>query len=232
MWFINSIVSWLSSVRDYFYNAYLEVRSWVYPFYTLSYPLYSLYYAFYYLASYFSSFNEWVDDVANKVASILSYSNIYSYFSTYFTYAVDAYYWVRDASQNILWKIDNWWSTTSANVLSWIEDAKQWAKSLIDQVASDLTRLREAWDNFVGRIPSIDEVLLWFKDWWGSVLINLDSWWADRLLDVTGLIDTAIKNWSPVLESWQTIYALFSDFFEDPLQWFYNKLEEFFDRFW
>lgn len=232
MWFLNSIVSWLTSAEDFFYDAYLEVRAWVYPFYYLSYPLYSLYSAFYYLAYYFSDFNEWVDWAANEVGNILSFSNIYSYFRTYFDYASDAWHWVRDAFYYITGIIDDWWWETKLTVQGWIDTAVQGFQSLLNQLDSLLASLQSEWSNFKAKIPSINEVLSWFTNWWSNTLARVIAWGALTATQISSLVDSAFTARDSFWAGWQDVKNDVTEFFTDPLQWLYDRLETFFDRFW
>lgn len=232
MWFLNSIVSWLTSVEGFFYDAYLEVRGWVYPFYYLSYPLYSLYYAFYYLASYFSSFNDWVDWAANEIGNILSYSNIYSYFKTYFDYASDAWYWVRDAVYYVSNIIDNWWDATWYDVRSWVYARIDDVEVLIANTESWLANLQADFTNFIDSLPNLNEILAWFTNWWSNILASIIAWGALTVTQISSLIDSAFIARDSFWAGWQEVKSDVVEFFTDPLQWLYDRAENFFDRFW
>lgn len=219
MWFLDWIIQDLTDVKDFFYDAYQEVSGWVWPFYYLADPLYGLYRVFRYLVWDFEDFNNWVDDVASKIGDVLSFSSIYSYFSDYFDAALDAWEWVRYAWGNVWDIVDDWWYSTSQTVRGWIENAAGWLEELIYQAETWLAGLQSAWDSWAAKIPSWNEVWSWWGNWWGNILAQLDLWWKQKVGDISGLVDTAIKNWAPVLDSWQTIYTLFGSFFEDPFGW-------------
>lgn len=63
-------------------------------------------------------------------------------------------------------------------------------------------------------------------------MANLDSWWDDRLLDISALIDSAFLSREPFWAGWQDWKDAVIEFIQDPWQWFYDRLEELFDRFW
>lgn len=228
MWFLDQIVSWLHSARDYFYDAYETVSSWVWPFYLLSYPLYSLYRVFFNLAIYFGEFNSWVDYVAGRVANILTFSNIYSYFKTYFDAAINAWNWVANAFWNVWSVVDSWWTTTQYTVLAWIDEARNWATTLFNQASLLLASLQAAWDNFKGMIPTIDDVIYWWNNWTGNVLLTVNTWWTGALLEVSALINSAFIE----RESWWAGWSNFRDqvalFFADPLEFLWDRAADWF----
>lgn len=232
MWFISSIISWLGSISDYFYDAYREVIDWVWPFYYLAYPLYYLYIGFYNLANYFGYFGDWVNDVAAKAANILSLTQIYSYFSYYFDAALNAWDWVVNAFGNVWTIVDDWWSSVRYTVLAWVEEAKSYAAALVDNVSYRLSSLQSAWDNFKGMIPSISEIIAWFANWWAKILANIISWGALPGSVISTLIDSKIRDWFPFYDDLAALWGDIVLFFTDPLQWLYDRAEEFFDRFW
>lgn len=228
MWFLNSIVSWLTSAKDFFYDAYLEVRAWVYPFYYLSYPLYSLYTTFYYLAYYFSDFNEWVDWAANEIGNILSYSNIYSYFRTYFDYASDAWYWVRDAYYYVTGIIDNWWDATWYDVRSWVYARIDDVEVLIANTESWLANLQADFNNLIESLPNLNEILTWFTNWWSNTLASIIAWGALTATQISSLIDSAFTARDSLWAGWQDVKNDVIEFFTDPLGWLEAKFTDWF----
>lgn len=228
MWFLDNIVEWLATARDWFYDAYQEVRGWVFPFYYLSTPLYGLYTVFYYLTYYFSYFNEWVTDTAGKVAAILSFPDIWSFFWYWFNAAENAWAWVVNAPSNILNTISAWWSSASLTIQTWISIATE-----------GLTALRVAWSNFwTITFPQWTASLnsLWVKvDTFFTEtlpsLINwtaITEWWGSKLKDVNDLIDTKLKEAEPFWAGWQDWRDKVIDFFTDPFEWLLAKFTDWF----
>lgn len=232
MFFLNWIVSRLSDASSFFYRIYLEAYYWIYPFNQIAPFFYSVSSLFASLAWDFYYFNQWADDVASKVANILTYSNIYSHFKSYFDYAVIAWSWVYNAWSNVTGIINTWWSTTSLTVQSWIDTAVSGAQGLVGQLEAWVANLQSAWDNFKGRIPSIDEMLSWFTNWWGKILANIISWGALPGSEISALIDSKLKDWFPFYDDMANLMGDIKLFFTDPLQWAYDRAEEFMDRFW
>jgi len=210
MSFMSWIVSRLNDASDFFYSIYIEVFGWIFPFSLAANLFYQLSLTFNRLAWDFYDFSRWVDDVADKVADILSEVDIWNILSTPIEWAQEARQWVLNAWDNIWYEIDAWWATTWQSVEAWIDEAKQYAFSLIDSVANMLLTLKQSWDNFAS-----------------SILPNLADW-----LGVESLINSTLATWFPFYNDLVSLWSEIGAFFTDPLQWLYNRLEEFFERFW
>lgn len=232
MFIIDWIVDALSMASDYFYSIYAEIYYWIYPFNQVAPYFYWVSSFFNTLAWYFSYFGNWLDGIAAKVANILSYNNIYSYFKTYFDYAVDAWNWVYYAWNNVTNIIDSWWSSTQYIVKTWIDNAIQGIQDFGAQLEIWLGNLQVAWDNFKSMIPSISEIISWFSNWWGKILANIISWGALTSNEINTLIDSKLQDWLPFYDELANLIGDIKLFFADPLQWLYDRAEEFFDRFW
>lgn len=232
MWFLDQIVSWLGSARDSLYSAYLEVRGWIWPFHHLSTPLYNIYTAFYYLTIYFSYFNDWVEDTATKLTTILSYANITSYFSYYFDAATNAWTWVVNAVSNVTSIINSWWSSAQYTVLAWIDNAKYWLQTQINSLNVWVSNLQASINELLALIPSMSEIIAWFSNWWSLILAQIISWGGLPAALIQDLINSTLRLWFPFYDELASLWNNIRDFFADPLGWIYNKLEEFFERFW
>lgn len=228
MWFLDQIISYLASARDWFFNAYNEVRGWVSPFYYLSTPLFYLYIAFDRLAIYFSYFNDWVSDAAAKLRTILSYSNIASYFKTIFDAATNAWSWVINAWGNVTDIINSWWSSTQQAVLAWLNDTVTFLLSLIGNLQTWLGTLQAAWDSFKGMIPSISEILSWFSNWWALILEKILAWGGLPAIFVQDLIDSTLRAWFPFYNTLAEIWGTIVEFFTDPLEFLLSRFTDWF----
>ena len=174
----------------------------------------------------------WYDDVTAKIVNVLSLDQILAYFQTWISYATDAWSWVVNAWSNVTSIIDNWWSSAQYTVLAWIEEAKQWALTQIATLEDTVSYVIAWWNEFYPKIPTIDEILAWFSDWWAKILAPLTSWWNEKLLEVRSLIESEIRDWLPFYDELTTLWGDIKLFFADPLQWAYDKLDEWFERFW
>jgi len=228
VWFLDSIIEWLESVADYFYDAYLEVNGWVWPFYLLAYPLYGLYWAFYMITFYFGQFNTWLDWAAKRIDTILSSWDIWSSFEPWFTAAANAWDWVVNASWNVWNIVDDWWSSAQVTVLAWINDTRLWFNALLNDTNSWLANLQSYWDSIAAKIPTWDEVVNWWGNWWGNVALVINVWWTGALLEVAGLIATAFTERESFWAGWQDFRDKVAEFFADPLEFLLNRFTDWF----
>lgn len=228
MTFINSIIEGLNKVSGFFYQIFLEVNSWPWPFWYVSGFFYSLHVAFAGLAWAFYYLNGWVDYLAGKVAAILTFGDIWSYFKWWFDAAVAAWNWVASAYRNVWNIVEWWWSSAKYIVLSWVDEAKRWATSLFNQVNAWLARLQEAWDAFKAKLPAIEEILSWFKNWPGKVLATIISWGALPGKEIENLILSKLKEWFPFYDNLVAIKDSMFDFFTNPLEFLFNRFSDWF----
>lgn len=228
MSFMDSIISWLKSIEDYFYDAYLEVYDWVYPGWLLSYPLLSASRGFGWLAYYFSQLNEWLVWAQDEIERIISYEAIQSYFQSWFDAGLDAWNWVRDSYGNV-WDIaDDWWSSKSATVQSWIATATEGLQTLqtswgnfwditFPQWKSQVERVTSEWEDFVTqKLPSLISSY------------DLTTWWDSRLGDIQDLIDSAFAIRDDFWQGWQDWRDEIAEFFTDPLEFLLARFTNWF----
>jgi len=232
MWFLRRIIDWLQDVADWFYEAYLEVWDWVWPFWKLGDPLWQLCNAFTHLAWYFEDFDEWVEDVVDRLRDILDRWDIFDLLEDWLEWAEWAWDWVKNAWKRVTDIVGDWWDITWPTV-----------KGFIDIVAEGLDDLIEAWDKFWKvTFPSwtrkLDDLKATWDNFWTITFPTLVSfawlgiWWDGRLKDISALIDSTLKTWFPFYDDLVIIWEDIKAFFVDPLQWVYDKLDEWFERFW
>lgn len=225
---MTSIINWLKSIEDYFYNAYSEVYGWVTPFWYLSIPLLYASRGFGWLAYYFSSGNQWLYDANIKLGQLLNWSAIWSLIKSYIPNWDKIGSWFSSWTTIVSDTISSWWSATSTNVLSWISIATQ-----------GLAELKVAWSNFwnitfPGWTSSLDSL----KSAWDSFwiinypkllkIVDLEDWWQSRLLDIQSLVNTAIVNITPAVEGWQELRNQVTEFFTNPWEWLEKKFTDWF----
>lgn len=222
------IVSALNSVSSWFYNLYRDV--YYYPvigqvlatgFYWLAELFSTLAWGF---SSFFTSFNElWA-----KAANILSWSSIWSYILIYVPNLTQIRDWFYYWWTNVTSAVSSWWSATQVTVLAWVQDAKNFASSLVAGVSSVVTQLQSAWDNFKGLIPTLDEIRLWWGNWTGNVLAAIDTWWTGKLVDIQGLINSAFLARQSFWAGWQEIRTSVLTFFQDPVEFIWQRFADWF----
>lgn len=228
MTFMSRIIEALNDVSSFFHKTYLEVYSWVYPFWLAAGFFYQLSLIFNRLAGYFYDFNIWVDSVAVQVAKILSWDTIKGYIKSWLPALEAAVSWFSNAVTNVTSIISNWWSATSVTVQGWISAATQ-----------GLAELKVAWDQFTKvTFVNLSNLVNLVKSQWdyftGTTLPSLVSfsslttWWNSRLIDVQGLMDSAFTLRQSYWDGWQDWRDKVAEFFTDPLGWLESKFTDWF----
>lgn len=232
MGFIDSIFSLVWDIASWFYQLYYESQDIPIVGGALSSIFLAIYRVVWSLLTPIAHFSDWVNDVSLKVSSILSQADIFSLLRTWLTYAENAWGWIVNAWQNVTGIINTWWSSASQVVMVWVNDAKQYAASLVSGLSSIVLNLQTAWESFRGKIPSLDEVILWWGNWSGNVLVFINDWWAGRLLDIQGLISSSLKPWEDLFNFWGEFGKSIKLFFTDPEDWLYKAADRIIERFW
>jgi hypothetical protein len=228
MSWMNSIVSWLKDIEGYFYDAYLEVYGWIYPFWLLSYPVLYASRGFGWLAYYFSLFNNWLVWAQGEMDKVLGWSTIWSYILSYVPNLVQIKDWFYSWATNVTNTVNSWWSATQATVQGWISTAVQPFNSM-------LTAWSNFWNNtWPGWVSSFNTLKAAWDNFWSYTLPNLVSftwlgtWWDSRLTDVQGLINSGFTARQSLWSGWQDIRTSVLTFFQDPVEFIWDRFTEWF----
>lgn len=232
MSFIYRIVEYLVDISEFFYDLMLEVWDWPEPLWRIGYVLYEISDVFNSLAWRFADFAEWLEWAQDEIEDILSWSNIRSLIRD----------WLYKIEDVLDWWYD-WWNFVKAKVEDWYKPKLSAIKDLIETATQGFEELVTAWNNFwnvtwpewTGKLSELR--LLWdtFVNQTLPTLLTfsfLITWWNDKLIEVQTLIDSAVKTWLPFYNEFIALWEDIKLFFSDPLQWCYDKLDEFFERFW
>ena len=99
--------------------------------------------------------------------------------------------------------------------------------------------LRDKWTTFVlpwviENVPFFSTLYHWFLDFRSEIELFFQDpiKYLFEIKDVDGLIHSMLMEWLPFYDTLCEIWQDIRDFFADPLGWVYNKLDEFFERFW
>lgn len=228
MSWVDDIFSLVWDISSFFYDAYIEVEGWIWPFYLLNWPLYLLYKAFHSLLEPIGHFGDWVDAVADKLSSVFSIAEITAHFSTWIGYATDAWDWISNAWWNVIYIVGDWWADKKVTVQGWIDIAKEWALDLIDAIGEDLAKLWENVQWFFDNLLTFDEIIEWWKDWLGLTAAAMLRWGFVTALDIAGLITTAFIEREDFWAGWQDWKDMVADFFEDPLEFLWELFTDWF----
>ncbi len=232
MRFTDRIFSLFWDISDYFYNAYKTASDWIWPFNAIQYPLYALYRAFWSLLDPIAAMGEWLGDMDDRLVGFLDRAGILSLLQTWLTYAEDSWYWIRNSWSNILDVIRAWWTGVAGDVLAWIDQARDFAATLVAGVMEDLGMLRSSWDNFwTTTWPAMLSDLGMLRSSWesflSSTLPNLATWTGSQ-----ALIETTLRSWFPFYDELVQFWSGIRDLFSDPEGYLVRKLETMLVRFW
>ena len=230
--FMAPITERLSAAAADFYAAWLEVDGWVWPFNLLSTPLYGLYVTFWWIAYHFGEFSNWINWMAGKAAAILGQADIFGLLRTWLDYASNAWSWVANAYTNVANIVNTWWISTSWAVRSWIDEAASGLQLLVDQLTASVVGIREDIDQFIDRLPALDELVSWWDNWTGNILLIVYDWWSGALVQVQGLINSAFVAREGLWSGWQDWRDKVTEFFSDPEEWLYKAADRIIERFW
>lgn len=226
--FMGWIIDKLTNVSGWFYSVYLAVVGWVWPFNLAADFFYEASWVFLRLAWNFYDFSVWVDDIATKIVTILSWDTIWDLILT----AVPSLEEIRDwfyAWQFHVWQeLTNWWRAKSVTVLGWIDEAKQWASLQIDSLEKLVYSILADVDELLAQIPDVSELIAWFSNWWGNVTSVIIAWGALTGTQIGSLIDSAIRGYEPFWAGWQDIRDKVFDFFADPVEFVWARFTNWF----
>lgn len=228
MWFMSWIINALGSISGTFYDLYLETSGWVWPFYYVANIFYYGSVACDNLANYFGYFSDWVYDVWDRVSKIFTWDTIWSLIQQYAGPLLNILKGLWDWWWSIWDEIGTWWSAMQYTVQEWINTAVgglrdiagAWSNfwnSLWPQLTSSFYSLKSSWDNFWNfTFPDLVSF-----SW-------LTTWWNSRLGDVRDLIYTAVRDVASLAEGWQDMRSNVVTFFQDPLEWLWNRFADWF----
>lgn len=208
--FMAAIVSAFNFASALFYHLYVETYTWVFPFNLLSLWFYNLSIALDRLAWNTSGFFTWLNFKVAQIKDSLSWSTIWSYILSYIPNLEAIRDWFYNWWVWIDQRVNDWWTSTRWIVLGWVNEAKQYAKLWIDNLQSQVSSITTVWNNFVA-----------------VTLPSLPNW-----LDIEALIQSWTQSLTPFWEGWQELRDKVTDFIKDPEQWFYDRLDEIFERYW
>ena len=232
MQFLNSIVNWLESASDTFYDAYLTVSSWIYPFGLLATPLYSLHQASHYSAYYFNQFSNWLSDASQKLSRILEWTIIRSYILSWLPSLEAISNWFSIRWDWLRQELEAWWLSVKPMVQGWITIAIQ-----------GLSVLKVEWANFLATTwkqleQAFDKLSASWHNFWTVVFPNLvnfqwlDIWWQGKLRELNSLIESKLKIWFPFYDDLAEVLNEIKQFFANPIDWIGNKFMDWLEERW
>lgn len=228
---LNNIAAWLANIAGWFWWLYINTQGDIFWGWT-SMLWRILADVFDELSFAFILFRDWLMNVANEIATFLDARSILDLLFIPIKWALDAWAWVELAWTNV-WQIVNaWWGTMSSTVQGWIDVAKEFLEELINMAQVGVNLL-------MGWVDSFSNITLPTLATWTGVTGLIDDFLTDHIIPffatwsgVGDLIESAIKSWFPFYDELVSLWSEIQEFFTDPPQYVYNKLDEFFERFW
>jgi len=225
---IYAIAHWLQQVSFYFNELYWNSANWPWPWQLTTNWWNQLRIFFYNLSGNFYQFADWVGYAENKLATILSTTAIRLDLQQWLDWADWAWDWVVNAVNNIVDTVNSWWSNTQLFVKSWIETARLWAETQVNNLATTFNPLLTWWNDFKSNIPTLNELISWFANWWANTLQHISTWWLDRLVDIKALFNSWTLDLAHFWEGWEEKREEVFDFFDSPLDWLEEKFIDWF----
>jgi hypothetical protein len=225
---IQPIIDILLAIKGWFYQLYLIAYYWVWPFNLVAESFYQLCTWFYSLAGKFGDFGVWVSATQARLADIVSFETLWTYVLKVFPNLVYLNTWWNNMWPWFLDCADDWWSSTQVTVQGWITAAtagfaaltsawNQFTTVTWPSWTSRLEVLKSAWDNFwTVTFPSLVS-FTW-----------LAAWWTARVLEVTGLINSAFTTREPFWAGWQDIKTTVLGFFANPFDFLWARFADWF----
>lgn len=228
MSFIEEIIDLLWEISQWFYDAYQEVKDWVWPFYLLKYPLYAIYGRFMWLSEEFYDFSEWLEWAADLLGSVFSWTTIKSLIRSWLPGLEAAIDWFLSWTTWVGQYITDWWSGILPYILTYVDNA-----------VGGLVDLATIWDNFwtvtwPQWMSLFDELVSSWDDFWTNIFPDLVSftwlttWWNGKLLEIDTLINSWFLAFAPFWSGWQEIRDNVLEFFADPLEWLWTRFTDWF----
>ena len=225
---MNWIVQDLNHVSDFFYDIYIEVLDWVWPFWLAAEFFLDLSYGFNDLAWDFYDFAGWVSDVWDMVLDILSWSAIRGLIRDWLDGIEGMVDWFQDWALRIGQEIEDWWLSTLATVQGWIDFATQ---GFDEMVAAWTDFWLTLWPDILSAVGTLQS---YWNDFWANIYPNLVSfawlttWWTSTMGEVVSLIDTAFILRESLWAGWQDVRDAVFEFFTDPWAWLEKKFTDWF----
>jgi len=251
MSWMNSIISWLGSIRDYFLSQYYSASGWPYVGNLIGSVFLYLYLFFYYLTYYFGQFNSWLVWATGRIDQILDITTITSYFSTWINCTLTAWSWVYSHFSNVVSDVTAWWNASNNPIRLYIGQAISTIQGLPDWFMSEFTSLKTGWDNFwnvtwpqwMTTLHDLGVSFLAFVNSIGqTILSHLNAFWDSTIFPALSSIWQSLSSlnipswdeiWSfifsklpgidDILNWWSELSSNVKDFFINPITWLLGK---------
>ena len=229
---IDKIFSFIWDISAWFKEAYLTVSEWIWPFSNLAEPLYIISDLFWRLLTPIAQFHDWVANVEGVIQTSISWDTIKDAILDWLPNLESVVTWWQGWETRVGELVLEWWGATSLNIKEWISIATEgfsdlviawnnfWTITWLEWI-TNFSILKTTWDSFLSEIyPTL-------VDW-----TTLNSWWNNTAIVVQRLMEDTIKAYFPFYDNLANLWDSIAEFFADPEQYVYKKLDSFFEKFW
>lgn len=189
---------------------------------------YQIFRALYKVAQAIANFYYWLYDLTQTIAGLADPSTLRDLIISWFPGLGDLIEWFSNWYLTVRDVINMWWQTAQVHVKAWIDIATEGIRTLVDQLANQVISLESQISELLARLPSLEELLLWWGNWWGNVIGAVISWGALTGSQIQGLINSAFTIREGLWAGWQEIRDQVFEFFANPLDWLASRIETWF----
>ncbi|MCK9598675.1 MAG: hypothetical protein M0R06_06515 [Sphaerochaeta sp.] len=196
----------LRGAGAFFNNLYIEVSDWIWPFHNLSGPFQAISSLFDSGARGVDEFNAWLGETIPELLDKLTWENIFNLVLGCFPGLEDVITWFSSWPTYIWDMIAEFWA-----------GAQGWIRDLVQLATEGLEDLKAGWYNFFNvTLPGLVRVE------------NLPDWFQSWLEDIQGLIDSAFSIREDLWEGWTDWRDKVKDFFDNPVEYIWNRFTDWF----
>jgi len=177
-------------------------------------------------------FRDWTVSIELQLIDMITWESIQGMLSEVWNLLEPIQDWLDNVWTNVYQIVNTWWTDKVLEVQALIDLAIEAVVSAVNNLSTAVNNLSIAWAAFKGKIPTLDEVIAWWSNWPGELLSVINSWWTGKVLEVQALINTAFVTRQSFWAGWQELRDQVLEFFSDPEDWVYKRLDSFFERFW
>lgn len=223
-----AIPSAFNDVADGFYQLYLTARGWIWPFNYSADLFYAVSVVFRTLAAAFTDFLAVVNGLLSQLPGILSWATIWSYITSNVPNLEAIRDWFYGWVSSVLGVVVTWWAVTKPTLLSWIADAKSWTQSQLNTLQATVLSLLSDFRGWTqSQLNDIRAMLPALFDW-GALFSWITDWWANRLLDVQGLINSAFLSRESWWAGWRETRSAVFEFLTNPVGYIWDRFLDWF----
>ncbi|KKN37947.1 hypothetical protein LCGC14_0758340 [marine sediment metagenome] len=128
--------------------------------------------------------------------------------------------------------LNTWWSATWSYIVDWVgarfDSLEVWVGATRDWIMASVDAIA---DQIQDRISIVTGALNNLIASWNVFVTSTLPGLASHL-DVTAAFDSFMLAWKDLFDWWGEFWEEVTSFFTDPFAWIYERIDEFFERYW